>query len=226
MDSRCQQAELIARLREEVAACGRGPAQLRLVTGEIQTDWPELNRILPGGGLRRGSLVEVLDNGGGAGTVAAIFTQALCRSPGVVVVIDRAGEFYPPALTAWGVPLERQVILRPKDDADALWAADQALRSRAAVAVWLWFDRLAPHDFRRLHLSAEEGEAVGILFRQRAAGFIPAVDLQLAVSKKKVSGTISAAEMVPDTFFLQIEVTRCRHGVPGAVAEDLPGGSW
>src|SRR5437588_12155450 len=105
MDSGCEQADRVARLREEMAACGHAPSRLAL-TGEVRTDWPVLDRILPGGGIRRGSLVELLDSGpgGGAGTVAAIFTQALCRSPGVVVVVDRAGEFYPPALAAWGVP--------------------------------------------------------------------------------------------------------------------------
>jgi hypothetical protein len=127
------------------------------------------------------------------------------------------------------VPFERLMIVRPESDADALWAADQALRSRAAVVVWLWRERLAPHDARRLHLSAEEGGAVGLLFRRRAAGLTPAVrratqaDLQLLVQPKKVSGTISAAEMVPDTFLgLRVELTRCRYWLPGAVAEICP----
>jgi hypothetical protein len=216
MNGTCEQADVIARLREEMSAIGRVPS----LAGDVPTDRPELNRLLPGGGLRRGSLVEVLGECG-AETIAAIFTRALCRSPGLVVVVDQSGEFYPPALAAWDVPLERLMIVRPQNDPDALWAADQGLRSRAAVAVWLWRDRLAPHDFRRLHLSAEEGGAVGLLFRRRAAGLTPAVrratqaDLQLLV--EPTAGINPAAHQT-----LRVEVTRCRNGLPGAVAEIDP----
>jgi hypothetical protein len=216
MNGTCEQTDVVARLREEMCVLGRVPS----LAGDVPTDRPELNRILPGGGLRRGSLVELLGECG-AETVAAIFTRALCRSPGMVVVMDGSGEFYPPALTSWGVPFERLMIVRPQNDADALWAADQALRSRAAVVVWFWRDRLAPHDFRRLRLSAEEGGAVGLLFKRRAAGLTPGVrratqaDLQLLV--EPTAGINPGAHRT-----LRIEVTRCRNGLPGAVAEIDP----
>src|SRR5204862_5187521 len=99
----------------------------------VRTGWPALDRILPRGGVRRGSLVELLAAGPGSGaeTVAAVLTRAVCQHPGAVVVVDQAGEFYPPALAAWEVGYEQLVVVRPSGDADALWAADQALRSRA-----------------------------------------------------------------------------------------------
>src|SRR5262245_52024997 len=140
-----ERAALIARLRGEIAGSGRpvGSPDRPVVT----TGWPALDRALPLQGIRRGALIELLDerSGCGAETVAAALTRAAGRFPGVIVVIDRDRQFYPPALAAWGVALGRIVLVRPDDDAGALWAADQALRSRAAAAVWFRRDRLAPH---------------------------------------------------------------------------------
>ncbi len=202
-----ERAELLVRLRDELAACG---AASRPTGSAVRIGWPGLDRVLPGG-VRRGALVELLDAGAaGAETVAAALVRAVCRSPGAVVVVDPAGEFYPPALAAWGVPADRLVVVRPSGDADALWAADQALRSRATVAVWLRRDRLAPHDFRRLQLSAAEGGGIGILLRPaRARGQPSWADVQLAVSPWPGGRGRR----------LRVEVTRCRCGVPGAAAE-------
>jgi protein ImuA len=201
--------DLLIRLRDEIAACGR-PGQVDRPI--VPTGWPALDRILPGGGVRRGSLVELLDEraGCGAETVAAMLTRTVCQTPGVVVIVDRDGQFYPPALAAWGVTFDRLIVVRAAEDADAMWAADQALRSRAAVAVWLRADRLTPADYRRLQLSATEGGAVGMLFRPaRCRGQPTGADLQLAVEPRP-SGRGRT---------LHVEVTRCRGGSPGGAAE-------
>jgi protein ImuA len=215
-----EKAELLTRLRDEIAECGRHDDADRSV---IRTGRLVLDRMLPRGGIRRGSLVELLDQraGCGAETVAAVMTRAACRFLGMVVVIDRDGQFYPPALAAWGVPVERMIVVRAESDADAVWAADQALRSRAAVAVWLRLDRLRSHDFRRFQLSAEEGNAVGVLFRPaRARGQPTWADVQLAVEPRPSTRGRK----------LRIEVTRCRHGTPGATAtidlDDVTGTEW
>jgi protein ImuA len=203
-------ADLLTHLRDEIAARERTPTERDL--SATPTGWPALDRLLPLGGIRRGALIELLDGGLGCGaeTVAAVLTRAACRNPGVVAVVDPAGEFYPPALAAWGVPFDRLVVVRPTTDADALWAADQALRSRAAVAVWLWRERLAAHDFRRLQLSAEEGGAVGVLIRPaRVCGQPTCADVQLAVEPQV--GTWGRR--------LRLTVTRCRGRTPGSVAE-------
>jgi len=191
-----ERTELLARLRDQIAGCERViDAAERPI---IRTGWPTLDEILPSGGLRRGSLVELLDlrSGCGAETVAAGLTQAACRFPGVVVIVDRDGQFYPSALAAWDIPVERMVVVRAESDADAVWAADQALRSRAAVVVWLRLDRLRPHDFRRLQLSAEEGGAVGVLFSPaRARGQPTWADVQLAIEPR--TGAARRSDTLP-----------------------------
>jgi protein ImuA len=211
MRSRRDRAELLARLRDKIS----GGRRLGDVTQPIiRTRWPALNRVLPGGGIRHGSLVELLDQraGCGAETVAAGLTANACEAPGMVVIVDREGQFYPPALAAWGVPVDRMVIVRAGSDADAVWTADQALRSRAAVAVWLRLDRLRPHDFRRFRLAAEEGGAIGIVFRpNRVRGQPTWADVQLAVEPQP-----SAAGRK-----LRVEVMRCRGGMAGTAVIEI-----
>jgi protein ImuA len=221
MPTVCERADLLARLRGEIITRERGgEATDRSV---VRTGWPALDRILPRGGIRRGSLVELLGAGpsSGAETVAAVLTRALCQHPGAVVVVDQAGEFYPPALAAWQVGYEQLIVARPASDADALWAADQALRSRAASVVWLWRDQLAAHDFRRLQLSAEEGGAVGLLLRPTRVARQPTwADVQFTVEPRP--GMRGRR--------LRIELTRCRGGTPGSTVEiefdDVTGATW
>ena len=58
---------------------------------------------------------------------------------------------------------------------DALWAAEQALKSGACGAVMLWLEEGASrrHDeyawLRRLQMSAESGRAMAVLYRSMAA---------------------------------------------------------
>src|SRR5436190_12323253 len=76
-----ERADVLDRLRDVIASCGRPGQADRPI---VPTGWPALNRALPGGGVGRGSLVELLDSpdGAGAETVAAAVTRVACRSPG------------------------------------------------------------------------------------------------------------------------------------------------
>lgn len=203
-------AELLLRLRTEMAACERwGNNHDRTTVG---TGLPALDRVLPGGGILRGSLVEFLDErrGSGAETFAVVLMQAVCPSGGAVVVLDQERQFYPPALAAWGLALESLIVIHAANDAEALWAADQALRSRAVSAVWLRRERLKPHDFRRLRLAAEEGGTLGVLLRPaRVRGQPTWADVQFAVGPR------------PSTQGrrLRVEVTRCRGGTAGPAVD-------
>jgi protein ImuA len=205
-----ERAELLTRLRSDIAARERPgcvPDRPALPTG-----LPALDRVLPLGGIRRGALVELLDarSGCGAETVAAVLTRAARRPGETVVVVDPDRQFYPPALATWGVPLGRLVVVHAADDADALWAADQALRCPAVCAVWLRRDRLAPHDARRLQLAAEDGGTLGVLFRpDRVRGRPTWADVQIAVQPRLAARGRR----------LRVEVTRCRGRVAGPAVD-------
>ena len=125
---------------------GRQDAREVVASGFAAVDW-----LLPAGGLRRGSLVELLagasatagDVAGGAGAVSLALAVA-CRlagasaGPRTIVVVDRAGWFHPPAVMPWLGDSRQLVVARPSHDADEIWAIDQALRCQGVAAVVAW----------------------------------------------------------------------------------------
>src|SRR5438046_2055876 len=162
---------LVANLRREMTKLegSQPPGDDR----PISTGSPALDRLLPSGGLRRGTLVEYLTSaaGSGAGTLALAAAREACREGQALVVLDRqvggdgtrnvpATYFYPPAAAAWGIDPAKLLVLRPASEADALWAFDQALRCPGVGAVWATCDRLDVRDFRRLQLAAECGRTL------------------------------------------------------------------
>jgi protein ImuA len=184
MGSPSQQA-LIDTLRRQVAKL-EGAAQPE-DDRAISTGVEALDRLLPAGGLRRGTLVEYLvpGEGCGAGTLAIAVARQACGEEKALVVVGTLrvpssgvdarfsndgtrsvpAAFYPPAAAAWGIELSRLILLRPANQQDALWALDQALRCPAVGAVWTACDRLDVRALRRLQLAAETGGTLGLLFR-------------------------------------------------------------
>ena len=150
-------------------------AEIRRVEGLHHAAWgetvttgcPPLDRLLPGGGLRRGTLVEWLaaEAGSGAATLALIAAREACRQGGLLAVLDPQRWFYPPAAAGLQVDLERLLVVRPPHRSDDAWALDQLLRSRAVGAVLAWPDDWDEHTFRRLQLAAEAGAGLGLLVR-------------------------------------------------------------
>ena len=109
----------------------------------------------------------------GAATLSLLCAREACRQGGALVVIDRQQTFYPPAAAAWGIDLDRLIIVRPQSARDELWAAVQSLRSPAVAAVWAPIDRLDSRAFRRLQLAAQAGRTLGLLLRPRTSAANP-----------------------------------------------------
>lgn len=154
-------AELSARLRQLERS------RVRLVPN-VATTTPTtgLQRLLPGLSSLRGGLVEWLSDLQGAGCLS--LATLACR-PAVQddcwVFIDYHSQLHAAGLAALSLDLQRLVFVRPKRLADALWATEQALRTRGVGAVVCEFDRLSTAAFRRLQLAAETGGTLGILLR-------------------------------------------------------------
>jgi len=130
-----------------------------------------LDARLPGGGWPTASLVEVLIDVHGLGEVQ-LFLPALVESQRCtdgdipwLVWIAPPHEPYAPALAQQGIELARLLVVRPASATEALWAAEQALRSGVCAAVLLWLKGTDDRWLRRLKLAAEEGGALGVLFR-------------------------------------------------------------
>lgn len=149
-----------------------------------------LDRLLRGG-LLRGTLNEVVartagDTGAASGfalALAARFAAEMRRqlpgAPVVWVMEDAAraegGAPYAPGLAVHGLDPSRLVVVHAKGGADALWAAEEALKcgAVAAVVVDLW--RTRTYDLvasRRLLLAAAAGGTPAILVPVGAPGAV------------------------------------------------------
>ncbi len=146
-------------------------AGLRPTSPVWSTGRSALDARLPGGGWPAASLVEVLLETSGLGEIQ-LFLPALVQcqrrtaeSSPWLVWIAPPHEPYAPALAQQGIELGRLLVVRPASATEALWAAEQALSSGVCAAVLLWLQGTDDRWLRRLKLAAEEGGALGVLFR-------------------------------------------------------------
>ncbi len=150
-----------------------------------------LDEILPGGGMRRGTLVEWLAEGDGTGatTLAVLTAREACSQGGALVVVDGGRQFYPPAAARLGIALDRLLLIHVDNRADHDWAFDQALRCPAVAAAIAWPESLGGQldgrTFRRLQLAAERSGSLGLLLRPADARAAPSwADLRLLVEPR------------------------------------------
>jgi protein ImuA len=143
----------------------------RATTQTFRTDIPALDELPPGGAFARGAVHELLSKPGDAKPTffaSVLALHAWTNQNRAVVWSDPHDEFYPPAAAALGIPLDRLFVLRPKDDAEQVWAVAECLRCRGVAAVVATLgarQRLSRVAARQLQLAAERGGGVGLLLR-------------------------------------------------------------
>lgn len=155
----------------------RGRDQAHVVPG-LATGYGELDRHLPGGGWPPQALTEILIERYGIGELKLLM-PALARlsaedveahaEPGWIAWVAPPFQPYPPALQQWNIDLSRVLIVRPRNEDEMLWSAEQALTSGTCAAVLLWPQKLDDQASRRLQLAAERGHSWAIAFRPLAA---------------------------------------------------------
>lgn len=174
-----------------------------------------LDARLPGGGWPKASLIEILIDAPGLGEIQLLL-PAMVRSQRKrdgdvpwVVWIAPPHEPFAPALAQQGINLSRFMIVRPPTATEALWAAEQALSSGVCAAVLLWLKGSDDRWLRRLKLAAEEGGALGVLFRPERHRFeaSPAV-LRLVLTQ---------GEREP-----RLELLKVQGGRPGLIETEPP----
>ena len=154
------------------------------------------------GGWPVGALSQMVSQEAGLGfSLVVPLLARLSRAGRQVGLIAPPYIPYAPALRDAGVDLRRLQWIAPQDRIDALWAAEQMLRSGLYGAVALWSPALEAPIERRLQIAAETGRSVGIVAHAGAYGAhsIAAVRLQLSAA---AAG-------------LAVEVVRCRGARPG-----------
>tara|TARA_B100000809_G_scaffold125133_1_gene123415 strand:+ start:2702 stop:3283 length:582 start_codon:yes stop_codon:yes gene_type:complete len=132
----------------------------------IPTGFDKLDQCLPGGGWPLGAMTEVL--------VKDINHSPLWLIAPALSVLSKQARWqtwiapphipFAPALNDNGIELSRTLLVRPSKQQDALWAAEESLRSGSCSVVLFWAQHLDRTSLRRLQLAAEHGQAWMICF--------------------------------------------------------------
>lgn len=197
---------------------GRGTAPRR---DALPTGFAALDRVLPGGGWPRAALNEILFPADGVGELRLLLPvlATLSREAHPVVLVAPPYLPFPAAWSAAGVDLRFLQIVQASDH-DALWAAEQCLRSAACAAVLCWPRQADTATLRRLQLAAETGQTIGFMLR-------PA---QVATQ-----ASMAALRIGIETGPSRLRILKCRGGNPppqpimlsrAALARSAGGMSW
>jgi protein ImuA len=158
-------AALKTRLRSLETAGGEG--------GVVRFGLAAIDRRLPGGGLPRIGIHElVADPGSGAGFAAALAGRcARATEAGAAVLwVARHAELYGPGLERFGLAPERLIVVEAAREAEVLWAMEEGLRTRGLAAVIGELHDLDLTAARRLQLAAEAGGGTGLALRPEDGG--------------------------------------------------------
>jgi protein ImuA len=216
---------LLPTLRERIRRIERPAA----AHGVFFTGIAAIDRALPGGGLARGALHEILGMGGDeedgalAATFAADIIGRLDQNATVLWCLRRA-DLYGPGLAACGLGPGRLVLVRTARDAEILWAMEEGLRTPGIAAVVGEVSVLPPVTSRRLQLAAERSGITAFLLRRWRTASEAARERDLpnaAATRWRVSVLPSVPALVlggrPGVGHprWRIELLRCRGGGPG-----------
>ncbi len=145
----------------------RGDTLSSAVSPGVPTGFAELDALLPGGGWPIDAISEILIEREGLGelSLALPALRRLSRGERLITLIAPPHVPYAPALSARGVELSKLIVVQARSATDALWAAEQCLRSGACSALLAWPDTADDRALRRLQLAAEAGKACTLLYR-------------------------------------------------------------
>ncbi len=176
----------------------------------VPTGFGALDLELPGGGWPAGALTELFVRRAGIGELQLVLPAlaALSWAGKRIVWLAPPHLPYAPALAADGVDLARLVVVRPPGRRDALWVAEQVLRSAACHALVVWLPRARYDELRRLAVAAETSHAWVALFRPPEA----AHDASPAALRMLLE---------PSTNALSLRILK-RRGAPAAAPLVLP----
>ncbi len=165
-----------------------------------------LDALLPGGGWPEASLTELLLAADGVGELRLLLPTLarLTRAAQAVVLVAPSYLPFPAGWRQAGVDLAHLHLIdaAPRD---ALWAAEQCLRSGCIGAVLAWPRQADDRALRRLQVAADSGRALGFAFR----------DLRMAANASPAALRIAIEGAPP-----RLRVLKCRGG--NAPARSLP----
>jgi len=135
----------------------------------LDTGHAALNHQLSGGGWPTGTLVELMVQNPGIGEFRLLAPALASVAHRQIVLIEPPHPPHTIALANLGLKPSDVLWIKSKVTSDALWAAEQTLRSGNFGAVLFWTNHVRPESLRRLNLAAQAGEALFVILRPLAA---------------------------------------------------------
>ncbi|RAI55206.1 hypothetical protein DOO78_24730 [Roseicella frigidaeris] len=203
---------LLAALRARIARMDRSGG---LADGTVPL-CPAIDQQLPGGGLARAAVHEVLatDPGAAAGFCALVLARSRAPGEGAVLWIAAEPDAWPPGLMRFGLSPADLVLVQAPRRQDAVWAMEESLRCPGVAGALLATEGLDLTAARRLQLAAEAGGAIGLLLRPDAAGDGGAGAALTRWRIDALAGTGGAHDLGDPRW--RLELLRCRGGRPGS----------
>lgn len=166
-----------------------------------------LDAALPGGGWPGSALSEILHPSEGVGEMRLAWPALarLSQAGERIVLVAPPHRPFAPAWQAAGIVLERLHVVNALQARDALWAAEQCLRSGSCGAVLCWPQRADDRALRRLQVAAETGQTLALAWRSMDAARNPSpAALRVAIEAAppalrviKCRGGIAPAQSIP-----------------------------
>lgn len=139
-------------------------------TSTISSGFQELDAELPNRGWPCSALIELLLSQAGIGEM-----QLLKPALTTIAMSQRIALIQPPHIPNgltwqnWSLPAERLIWIKTNTSADALWSAEQILKSGSCGSVLLWQMNIRAESLRRLHLAAQTTNTCFFLMRPASA---------------------------------------------------------
>jgi protein ImuA len=135
----------------------------------VETGQAALSAQLPGGGWPTGTLIDLLQQQPGIGELRLLRPALRTVARRKIVLLQPPHAPQALALAAMGLEPSQLVWLRSPRSTDALWAAEQVLRSGSCGALLFWQNHVRGDSLRRLHLAAQNGDTLFFMIRPLAA---------------------------------------------------------
>ena len=96
----------------------------------------------------------------------SILTRQQQRQAELITLIAAPMAINSEMLAEFGFPLEQVMLVQPSLHKQALWSAEQSLKSGCCHSVILWHNTLSVTHIKRLQLAAEKGHCLLFIMRQ------------------------------------------------------------
>ncbi|WP_295760765.1 translesion DNA synthesis-associated protein ImuA [Undibacterium sp.] len=183
-------ASQLARAHGDYVACG----------------YSDLAAELPGAGWPMGALSEILIQHPGTAELALLQPALAGLQRGHIILLEPPYQPQALGLAELGLDISRILWLRSKTHSDALWSAEQILRSASCAALLFWPSQIRSENLRRLHLAAQSGNTLFTVIRAQQQALNPspaplrlklqrvALGLQVEIIKRR--GTQAHAPLI------------------------------